>query len=290
MKKNVVRTLCILIATLLTFFMFAGCSANTSKKKTVKLGYVNWSEGIAITNLAQAILQEKMGYTVETSMGDVGPVYSSVASGDFDAFLDAWLPSLQKDYADKFGDKYVEIGDIFQGTLVGLVVPNYVTIDSIDQLNANKDKFDGNIVGIDAGAGIMQSTSNAITDYGLDYKLQSGSGPVMTAELKKAIDAKKWIVVTGWQPHWMFGRWDLKFLKDPKGVYGKPEYIKAIGRKNLSKDMPDVAKFLSNLKLSGDQLNGLMSDIQSSDKDPYDVAKDWMNKNADAVNSWITSK
>ena len=47
----------------------------------------------------------------------------------------------------------------------GLVIPDYVTINSIEELNAEKERFSGQIVGIDAGAGIMKATDQAIKDY-----------------------------------------------------------------------------------------------------------------------------
>ncbi|EUJ21889.1 glycine betaine/L-proline ABC transporter substrate-binding protein [Listeria aquatica FSL S10-1188] len=72
------------------------------------------------------------------------------------------------------------------------------------------------ITGIDAGAGIMLSTQNAIKDYKLDdynWQLQTSSTAAMTSTLEKAIKDKRPIVVTGWTPHWMFTKFDLKFLK-----------------------------------------------------------------------------
>eukprot|EP00831_Metopus_contortus_P059848 TRINITY_DN51815_c0_g1_i2.p2 TRINITY_DN51815_c0_g1~~TRINITY_DN51815_c0_g1_i2.p2 ORF type:complete len:134 (+),score=41.03 TRINITY_DN51815_c0_g1_i2:67-468(+) len=38
---------------------------NSNSKETVKLGYVNWAEGIAMTNLSAVILEDKMGYQVD---------------------------------------------------------------------------------------------------------------------------------------------------------------------------------------------------------------------------------
>jgi glycine betaine/proline transport system substrate-binding protein len=46
-------------------------------------------------------------------------------------------------------------------------------------------------------------------------------GPAMVASLDKAIRDKEWIVVTGWKPHFKWSQNDLKYLKDPKGVYPK---------------------------------------------------------------------
>ena len=40
--------------------------------------------------------------------------------------------------------------------------------------------------------------------YGLDYKLAGCSGSGMIAELTRAENEKKPVVVTGWIPHWMF--------------------------------------------------------------------------------------
>ena len=63
----------------------------------------------------------------------------------------------------------------------------------------------------------MKLSEQAVQDYGLDkLELMEGSGATMTAALASAIKDKKWVVVTAWSPHWMFGKWDLKYLDDPK--------------------------------------------------------------------------
>ena len=111
----------------------------------------------------------------------------------------------------QYGKNLEILGKIYPDARIGLVVPDYVDIHSIDQLNANKEKFGGEIIGIDAGAGIMHAADMAIEKYNLDYKLLESSGPAMTAVLKRAIDEHQWIVVTGWTPHWMFTRFKLNF-------------------------------------------------------------------------------
>lgn len=274
----------------LLMITLAGCgkSNQNGSEKSANLVYVNWAEGIAYTNLAKNILEDKMGYDVTITSADVGPAYTAIAGGDSDAFMETWLPVLHKDYVNKFKDDIVDLGNVYEGTQSGLVVPSYVSIDSISQMNSVKSKFDGKITGIDAGAGIMQTTEKVVDEYNLDYNLISSSGPAMTSALKRAIDNNEWIVVTGWKPHWMFARWDLKFLKqDPDNMMWKSGNIHIMGRKNLKQDKPELAQFLSNMHFTDQQLADLMLKVNQSDEDIANVTEEWMNNHEDLVNSWV---
>ncbi|RDD60424.1 hypothetical protein DRB17_18120 [Ferruginivarius sediminum] len=49
--------------------------------------------------------------------------------------------------------------------------------------------------------------------YTIPERCVSARGKVaagMTSSLKRAIEREEWVVVTGWSPHWRFGRWDLR--------------------------------------------------------------------------------
>lgn len=287
-RKSLKIGLVLTVLAALALIVGCGGSEKVEKPKNVKLVYVNWAEGIAMTNLAKAILEDKMGYQVEIQVADVGPVYTSVASGDADAFLDGWLPVTHASYLEEYGDRIVDLGTNYDGARIGLVVPSYVTINSIPELNDNADKFDGEIIGIDAGAGIMKATDRAIETYDLNLELVSSSGPAMTAALKKSIDNNEWEVVTGWKPHWKFARWDLKFLADPENVYGAVENIHTIARKGLQQDMPDVATFLKNFHMTDQTLGDLMGKIAEAEgADPLAVAKAWMINHPDVVSDWV---
>jgi glycine betaine/proline transport system substrate-binding protein len=263
-------------------------SQESTEVKEANLVYVNWAEGIAYTNLAKVVLEDKAGYTVNMTAADVGPAYTAVAQGDMDAFMETWLPVLHKDYVDKFKDEVVDLGHVFEGTQSGLVVPAYVTIDNISELNDAKDKFGGKIVGIDAGAGIMKTTEQLIDLYELDYKLLASSGPAMTAALKDAIDNNEWIVVTGWKPHWKFARWDLKFLEqDPDKTMWKKGNIHIMGRKGLEEDKPELAQFLKNMSFTNTQLADLMLKVNESDEDVETVARQWMHDHEQLIEGWL---
>jgi glycine betaine/proline transport system substrate-binding protein len=215
-------------------------------------------------------------------------MWQAVASGDTDGLVAAWLPSTHEAYLEEVKDDVEDLGVNLDGTKIGLVVPSYVTIDSIEELNDNADKFDGKIIGIDPGAGLMAATETVMTEYGLDnMKLVEGSGATMTAALADGIKNEEWVVVTGWTPHWKFASFDLKYLEDPKGIYGGDEQIHTIVRKGLKEDMPEVYNVLDSFNWTPDDMAELMVWNQEEGSDPYDNAKRWIEENEDKVNEWI---
>jgi glycine betaine/proline transport system substrate-binding protein len=155
-------------------------------------------------------------------------------------------------------------------------------------MNEYRDEFDGQIVGIDAGAGVMQTTEELINEYELNFDLLTSSGPAMTAALSSAIENEEWIVVTGWQPHWKFGRWDLKFLKqDEDKMLWETGNIHIMGREDIEEDKPELAQFLKNMYFTEDQLADLMVKVNESDQDVATVTSEWMMDHEDLINSWI---
>jgi glycine betaine/proline transport system substrate-binding protein len=272
--------------------VLVGCSPRTASPgtKTAKLVYPNWAEGVAYTHLAKAVLEDKMSYTVELTAADVALGYTAVAQGSHDAFMECW-PSLQVDYLQRYGDRLVTLGTVYEGAQVGLAVPAYVTIDRLSQLDDYAPRFGNHITGIDAGAGIMKKIEDElIPRYGLTHiTLMASSGPAMTAALADAIAKKKWIVVIAWKPHWMFGRWNLKFLKqdEDKKIWESSSDIEIIGRVDLQKDKPELARFLQNYHFTDAQLADLMVKVHDADDDIMTVVRRWMDRHEDLVDSWI---
>ena len=272
-------------ALLLATVMLAACGGSENKKK-ISIAYANWSEGIAMTNLAKVIFEDQ-GYEVKLLNADLAPIFASLSRKKADVFMDVWMPVTMADYMQEYGDKLEVIGNIYDNARIGLVVPEYVTINSIEELNAEKDRFSGEIVGIDAGAGIMKATDQALKDYQLDYKLLTSSGPAMTASLKKAIDKNEWIVVTGWTPHWMFDRFKLKILQDPKTIYGAVETIHTVAWKGFSEQDPFAAQLLKNMHLTDEHISSLMTAIEDAQTSETEAARQWMNEPNELVDSWI---
>ena len=287
----------VLILLTVGFCVFAGGEKETEpSKKSANLVYANWEEGIAYTNLAKVVLEDMLDYDVTITASDVAPAYASVAAGDQDAFMETWLPVLHKDYIEKYGEDLIDLGNVYEGTLSGLAIPKYMydagikTISDLKKEEALK-KLDSTITGIDAGAGIMKTTeTDVFPKYGLSeagYSLLASSGPAMMAALKDSYKDEEWIVVTAWKPHSMFGYFDLVFLEqDGEKVWGKGN-IHITGRKDIKEDKPELAEFLSNMKLTNSEVGSLMVAIRESDKNEEDAAREWLNSNKEVVADWI---
>lgn len=266
--------------------MTAGVAQAQDSKGTVKLAYVEWASEVASTNVIRAVLEEQ-GYDVEMNSLGAAVMWQAVGTGDADAIVAAWLPTTHGDYLEQVKDEVEDLGSNLEGTKLGLVVPAYTDIDSIEQLNDHADEFDGKIVGIDPGAGLMAQAENAIDDYGIDnLQLQSSSGAAMTSSLASAIQNEEDIVVTGWTPHWMFARWDLKYLDDPKKSFGEAEHINTVVNKGLEERMPEAYAILDNFHWTPDQMGEVMLMNQEEGSDPYENAKKWVDEHPDVVAEW----
>ncbi|MDX1464185.1 MAG: glycine betaine ABC transporter substrate-binding protein [Halomonas sp.] len=268
----------------------AAGTAQAQDKGTVELAYVEWASEVASTNVVAAVL-EQAGYEVELTSLSAAAMFQALSTGDADAIVAAWLPTTHADYMERVGDSVDDLGPNLEGTKLGLVVPAYTDVDSIAELDANAEAFDGTITGIDPGAGLMSLTEQVVESYDLEeVDLQSGSGATMTAALDSAIKNEQDIVVTGWTPHWMFARWDLKYLEDPKNVYGGAEQINTVAREGLKEDMPEAYAILDAFEWTPEQMGEVMLMNQSGDAEPYENAKQWVAENQDVVQQWLSAE
>jgi ABC-type proline/glycine betaine transport system substrate-binding protein len=278
----------LLLSFVLVVAALAGCSGK-GDNKSIKLAYVAWDSEIASTNVVKEVLESKLGYKVEMLQVDAGPMWAGIADGSADAMVAAWLPSTHASYLEKYKANIQDLGPNLNGTKIGLTVPAYMDIKSIEDLNKAEtvSSLKKQIIGIEPGAGIMMATEKAIQEYDLkDYTLVESSSAAMAQELQKAYDNKQPIVITGWTPHWMFGKMDLKYLDDPKGIYGGDEQIHTLVRKGLKDDKKDAYTFLDQFEWTPEDMAKVMVATQEG-KTPEDAAKDWVKANADKVDAWI---
>lgn len=253
---------------------------DTAVEKSLSVGVPSgWDEGIVVSHM-MAIALEEQGYTVDLTDADIGVVFTSIASGDMDLLFDAWLPLTHGDYIDQYGDSLEDLGIWYDDAKLTIAVNNDAPITSLAELADNADVFNNEIVGIDAGAGLTQTTENAvIPQYGLEgMNFKISSTAAMLAELDSAMASGDDIVVTLWTPHWAYGAYDIRDLEDPEGSLGGAEELHTFARDGFAADHPEVAEMIGNFELTDEELS--------------DVENYALNENADqpveqAIAAWL---
>lgn len=288
MKKSIIA---LLAAFMMLALVLTGCGGTDAPetegadKDVIKLGYVQWACANANSHMVEILIEEKFDVDVELVAMDAGLLWQSIATGDVDCMVTT-AASTHASYYEELQAEVVDLGPVYESAKTGLVVPTYVTIDSIDQMADVKDNFDGKIVGIDAGAGIMASTNQALEDYALDFELITSSDAAMMAEVEASYADEQWIVITGWAPHWMFASYDMKFLEDPNGTYGETETINAVTRLGFAEDYPEINAFLDNYTLSVAEFGDLINIMEEYDDDS-EAAQVWVDNNRELVDGWF---
>ncbi|HMA84206.1 MAG TPA: glycine betaine ABC transporter substrate-binding protein [Desulfosalsimonadaceae bacterium] len=309
MHKTIKSHIRIILIGLCVLMMSVAPHANAAEKMpTLRLVHTDWSSSVASANLLKAVFQEKLGIHCQLKSVTADKMWQAVAEGRADAMLSAWLPDTHARYHEKFRDQVVDLGPNLKGTKIGFVVPDvtlgrltagtgirnqpYINIDSIPELKTHADKFNHRIVGIEPEAGVMHKAREAMGAYGLDnFRLVESSEVSMVAELSHAIRHQKWLVVTGWLPHWSFARWSLKFLDDPKNVFGDQGHIHTVAREGLKQDMPQAFKVLDRFFWQPEDVGQLMLWIQEDDgRFPYEKALRWMRTHPDKIEEWIEQR
>lgn len=264
--------------------IMAMTSGMADKGETVNIAYVQWDSEVASTHVIAEVLKNE-GYHVTLTPLDNAVMWQTVANGNADFSTSAWLPVTHGQQYQKYKSKLDDLGPNLKGTKLGLAVPKYMTdVNSIEDLSKQADQ---KITGIEPGAGIMAAAKKTLKEYHnlSSWELVAASTGAMTTSLDQAIKKKDPIVVTAWSPHWMFAKYDLKYLKDPKETFGSTENINTIARKGLKKDLPNVYKIIDKFHWTQKDMEAVMLDINKG-MSPEAAAKKWVEANKSKVSSW----
>lgn len=252
--------------------------------KTIKIGTLPWEDVVPMSEVAQRFL-EKQGFTVEiTTFPDWGIAFAALGRGDVDLMV-SQINYVTADYWKKNAQRLEKVSVISHGLRQGLVVPDYMPIKSIDELNSIKDQVDAKIIGIESGSGVMQETNEAIKRYNLQYSLVDGSTAAMTAQLQSAIERKAPIVTMLWKPSWMDQKFKVRYLDDPKGAYAPAQSYYMIAKKGFSEANPRARESLASVYVPIDDItviNGSVNDGMSMEQ----AVGKWWSANSPLIEKW----
>ncbi|PQV54884.1 glycine betaine ABC transporter substrate-binding protein [Paraburkholderia sp. BL21I4N1] len=258
----------------------------------LKLTITNWADVLAVANVAKYVMESQLHQPVQFVQADIGIQYQGVARGDVDLMVGGWLPVTHATYYARYKNDMDDVGIIYTGGKNGWAVPAYVPeseLSSVADLNKPevKSKLNGTIQGIEPGGGLMQASEKTIKDYDLaGYNLQSSSEAGMLASLQRAYQSKQWIVATVWSPHWLFQKWQMRYLKDPKGTLGGEEQVHAFASKQFATRFPRADVFMKHFKLTLADVEAIEFEGNNSN-DYATAAKKFVDAHPDKLKAWL---
>ncbi|KNH30160.1 glycine/betaine ABC transporter [Pseudomonas syringae] len=264
------------------------CLPVHAEEKTITMGTLSWEDLTPITGITKKVLEDS-GYSVKViEFSEWGIAYAALSKGDIQV-LASQTDYAANDYWNKNKNRLEKLSPVSFGLYQGIAVPKYVDIDSVEQLNDNSEKFGGKIIGIEPGSGLMSDATNAVSAYGIKLKLLEGSTAAMTAALKSAVDRKEWVAVTVWEPSWMAQKFDLKFLKDPKGVFPPPQGYYWIGHKDFSKAYPRAREVMASVYVPIADITAINGEVKDG-KTMEQAIKGWTDSHAELLKRWENIK
>ena len=277
-----------------------------------------WVGAQANAVVAQAVMQEQMGCTVELKDPlNEKAQFPAMASGQVDATLEVWPSGHSKDrddYIDSAGT-VVDGGELGIVGNIGWFVPQYV-IDANPQyatwegFKDNADMFataetgdKGRFLGADTTYSIFDE--QIIAALGLDLEVvYSGSESATLAAVDSATANEEPILLYWWTPQWANAKYDLVEVKlpeytdecadialnDPEAIGYNCDYADDVLYKAFSSELEgkDAAafEFLSNFNWTADDQNEVALAIYDG-TDPEQAAQDWIDANPELVASWV---
>lgn len=257
---------------------------------------VGWTGEAATTAMAGIVL-EALGYEVDIKVLSVPVTYASMKSGDVDAFLGNWMPSMAGDI-----DPYVEDGSvevvraIVEGakyTLATNAAGAALGIKDFSDIATHAEALDQSIIGIEPGNDGNRLILDMIdaNKHGLEgFEVKESSEQGMLAQVAR-LDAKSEpVVFLAWAPHPMNKNFDITYLTGGDETFG-PDFGAATVFSNVRAgyltECPNLGAFFKNLAFSVEMENELMAAILDEGVEIEKAALQWLQANPDTAMAWI---
>ena len=271
---------------------------------------------------------EKLGYKVSKLIQVQTPIaYLSVANGDADFNVDAWLPQHTAFYEKAGGDaKMAKIGPFSRGALQGYLIDKKTMdkygIKNIEQLKdpkiAKLFDIDGDgkadLTGCEPGWGCEKVIEKHLTAYGLRSTVNHNQGSyfaIMANTISRYKEGKPILYYT-WTPLWVSGvlvpgkdvEWlSVPFTALPENTGNTPttladgrnlgfpvndQYI--VATKKFIEANPAAKKFFEKVKISVADISAQNLRMRNGEKTPANIraqAEEWIKKHQKDFDQWI---
>lgn len=294
----------------------AGSNEASSEKTTIKLAVNPWSASELNVAVAQILLEEQLGYPVETVEIAEQAQWAALAAGDLHASLEVW-PSGHganvAEYIEK--QKVVEDGGAL-GVVgrIGWYMPTYLLTDHPDLATGeglatpeNAALFATAETG-DKGQLLFGDPSwvtyeaDIIENLGLNFQIvQAGSEEAILSSLDAAYSRQDPVLFYFWTPHSIHAKYELTRVALPD--YSEECYAKAesggvdcdypsdnlfkIFWPGLKDAAPEAYALLKNMSYTTEDQISMIAAVELENKPVEEAARAWLDANEATWQAWL---
>ena len=278
-----------------------------------------WAGSTANTYIAKAVLEDKLGCEVEITKITEIPVFQAMADGKVDAVLEDWQHVDEYEQYIKKAGTVVDGGPLGVEGHIGWFIPKYLMDEnpefkSWEGLKGNEELFktpesgdQGMFLGGDPS--YVQKDKELIEALDLNLKhVTAGAEPAQVARWSQLYKQEKPVLFYWYTPQYLNEEYDLAEVKlpprtdankdcqDDAKAGGDPEQYKCeydvtVIEKLFSKKFADSGSpaypVLKNMTLTNEQQDTVAKAIAGDKVDPEKAGQDWVEENADTVDSWL---
>ncbi|MFD5023669.1 ABC transporter substrate-binding protein [Streptomyces sp. NPDC058373] len=284
--------------------------ANAGDGKSVTLSLQSWVGAQANVAVAQYLLEQELGYRVDTVQIDEVPAWDALSQGRVDAILEDWgHPEEEKRYVD---DKktITAAGDVGVTGHIGWFVPTYFAKKHpdvthwknlnkyADQLRTPESGGEGQLM--DGSPSYVTNDKALVKNLGLDYQVVfAGSEAAQITQIKQFAKEKKPFLTYWYQPQWLFEKVPMTEVELPayeEGCDADPDkvacaYPETPLQKYLNTDFAEnggeAAEFLKNFEWTTEDQNQVSLWIADQKMDPQEAAEKWVEANESTWKAWL---
>ena len=295
-------------------------SAEKGDLDTIRLAVNPWNGSAVNVAVAKQLLENELGYTVETVDIDEEAQWAAINTGDLHASLEMW-PSGHAhnvaDFIDNPDGNVVNVGLLGPVGKIGWFIPTFV-IERYPALATWEGFLDPELAGMFATAETddlgqflggdpswFQYDDDIIANLGLHLEVVwAGSEDAILAAVDASVRQDEPVLVSLWTPHSAIKAYDLSEVKlpaysdecyataDADGVdcdYPADDLFK-IAWAGLEEAAPAAWSLLSNMSYTTADQISMLAAVESEGKSIDEAAAEWIAGNEATWRPWLSGE
>jgi glycine betaine/proline transport system substrate-binding protein len=244
--------------------------------------------------------------SLETTELDPAAAWAAAERGDVDLLTEVALPNHQQ-LADRARGRVDIVSETYGNATQGWFVPAYAVqpggplegLTSVTQLNRYADRLGGKFYDADPGYITTEQNAKRLEGYGIRLEHVVSGEDAQLAQLEAAYRRRAPIVLYLYHPHAVFAQYDMVQLEEPtpytegclttgNGACAMPSYSANIAAsRDLQQQAPRFVDLLRGLRISIDDMEEMLKQVDVDDEDVETVARRWIDDHSGQIEAWV---